>query len=136
MRGRTRPVMGWCILFALGMASGCLAIPGLAQWSPKKNVEIVAMSGPGGANDIIARTVQDIIQQKKLVEAPVTVVSKVGAGGVLAWSQAQIAYWEDVLAKLVQTEEWKKDSPIELGPRRFPKLPDRHPGSERSRGIF
>lgn len=57
-----------------------------ADWKPEKNVEIVAMSGPGGANDIIARAVQGIMQQKKLVEAPITVVSKVGAGGVLAWN--------------------------------------------------
>ncbi len=57
-----------------------------ADWQPERAVEIVAMSGPGGANDIIARTLQRVIQQKKLVAAPVTVVSKVGAGGVLAWS--------------------------------------------------
>jgi putative tricarboxylic transport membrane protein len=57
-----------------------------AQWTPKKNVEIVAMSGPGGANDVIARAVQRVIQQQKLVEAPVSVISKVGGGGVLAWT--------------------------------------------------
>ncbi len=56
-----------------------------ADWKPERAVEIVAMSGPGGANDIIARALQRIMQQKKLVEAPLTVVSKVGAGGVLAW---------------------------------------------------
>ena len=44
------------------------------------------MSGPGGANDVIARTLQRIIQQRKLVDSPLTVVSKVGAGGVIAWS--------------------------------------------------
>ncbi len=44
------------------------------------------MSGPGGANDIIARTLQRVMQQRKLVDAPLTVVSKVGAGGVLAWT--------------------------------------------------
>ena len=57
-----------------------------ADWKPEKNIEFVAMSGPGGANDIIARAVQGIIQQRKLVESPITVVSKVGAGGVLAWT--------------------------------------------------
>ena len=57
-----------------------------ADWKPEKNVEIVTMSGPGGANDIIARTVQKIMQQKKLVDAPIVIVSKVGAGGVLGWS--------------------------------------------------
>src|SRR5476651_1476840 len=57
-----------------------------ADWKPERAVEIVAMSGPGGANDVIARTLQRVIQQKKLVDAPLTVVAKVGAGGVLAWS--------------------------------------------------
>ena len=57
-----------------------------ADWKPERPVEIVAMSGPGGANDVIARTLQRVIQQRKLVDAPLTVVSKVGAGGVIAWS--------------------------------------------------
>jgi len=56
-----------------------------ADWKPERPVEIVAMSGPGGANDVIARTLQRVIQQRKLVDAPLTVVSKVGAGGVIAW---------------------------------------------------
>jgi putative tricarboxylic transport membrane protein len=62
------------------------AMAAAADWKPEKNVEIVTMSGPGGANDIIARTVQKIMQQKKLVDAPIAIVSKVGAGGVLGWS--------------------------------------------------
>jgi putative tricarboxylic transport membrane protein len=57
-----------------------------ADWKPERAVEIVAMSGPGGANDVIARTLQRVMQQRKLVDVPVTVVSKVGAGGVLAWN--------------------------------------------------
>ena len=57
-----------------------------ADWKPERPVEIVAMSGPGGANDVIARTLQRVMQQGKLVDAPMTVVSKVGAGGVIAWS--------------------------------------------------
>lgn len=81
-----RRIVRCCAVLALGVAAACAAIPGLAQWSPKKNVEIVAMSGPGGANDVIARAVQRVIQQKKLADAPVSVISKVGSGGVLAWT--------------------------------------------------
>ena len=73
-------------MLALGTASGLFPAPAAAQWSPKKNVEIVAMSGPGGANDAIARTVQRFIQQYKLVDAPVVVTNKPGAGGVIAWN--------------------------------------------------
>ena len=57
-----------------------------ADWKPERPIEIVAMSGPGGANDIIARTLQRVMQQRKLVDAPMTVVAKVGAGGVIAWN--------------------------------------------------
>jgi putative tricarboxylic transport membrane protein len=57
-----------------------------AQWKPQRNVEIVAMSGPGGANDVIARAIQRYMQQHKLVAVPVTVTNRPGAGGVLAWS--------------------------------------------------
>jgi putative tricarboxylic transport membrane protein len=83
MSGRIQRLARWCVLLALGTA---FSVPAAAQWSPKKNVEIVAMSGPGGANDVIARAVQRVIQQQKLVEVPVSVISKVGGGGVLAWT--------------------------------------------------
>ena len=72
------------ILTGAALLNGAAAAA--ADWKPERAVEIVAMSGPGGANDVIARALQRVIQQKKLVEAPVTVVSKVGAGGVIAWN--------------------------------------------------
>jgi len=78
-----RTLVAAALVVAAGFSAGSAAA---ADWKPEKNVEFVAMSGPGGANDIIARVVQGIIQQKKLVDAPITVVSKVGAGGVLAWT--------------------------------------------------
>jgi putative tricarboxylic transport membrane protein len=86
MRGHVSSIAPWYILFFLIGASSLIAAPVAAQWTPQKNVEIVAMSGPGGANDVIARAVQRVIQQQKLVDAPVTVISKVGGGGVLAWT--------------------------------------------------
>ena len=70
------------IVAAIGIGSTAHA----ADWKPERPVEIVAMSGPGGANDVIARTLQRVMQQKKMVDAPMTVVSKVGAGGVIAWN--------------------------------------------------
>lgn len=72
------------ILAALAIAASAPAAG--ADWKPVKNVEIVTMSGPGGANDVIARALQRIIQEKKLVDVPTTVVSKVGGGGVLGWT--------------------------------------------------
>lgn len=73
------------LLIAVAALAGC-ASAAAADWKPEKTVEIVTMSGPGGANDVIARTVQRVIQQKKLVDTPLAIVSKVGAGGVLSWN--------------------------------------------------
>src|SRR5262245_57956527 len=67
-------------------AASLAAAPTAAQWKPEKGVEIVAMSGPGGANDVIARAIQRYLQQHKLVQVPVTVSNRPGAGGVLAWT--------------------------------------------------
>lgn len=86
MWDRARRMTRWWALVALGVAGGSVAVDAPAQWKPQKNVEIVALSGPGGANDVIARAVQRVMQQKKLVDVPITVVSKVGGGGVLAWA--------------------------------------------------
>ncbi|HXF66505.1 MAG TPA: tripartite tricarboxylate transporter substrate binding protein [Burkholderiales bacterium] len=70
-------------------ASCALAIAATAahaQWLPQKGVEIVAMSGPGGANDVIARAIQRHLQQLRLVGVPITVSNRPGAGGVIAWN--------------------------------------------------
>lgn len=74
------------VVAAVMVACASAAAPALAQWKPLKTVEIVTMSGPGGANDLIARAVQRVMQEKKLVEVPIAVVSKVGGGGVLGWT--------------------------------------------------
>ncbi|MBI3939152.1 MAG: tripartite tricarboxylate transporter substrate binding protein [Betaproteobacteria bacterium] len=62
------------------------AVEGWAQtasWKPEKNVEIVVPAAPGGGTDRTARTIQMILQQGRLVEAPIVVVNKPGAGGSL-----------------------------------------------------
>jgi putative tricarboxylic transport membrane protein len=55
-------------------------------WSPQRNVEIVAGSVPGGSNDKTARTMERILNAKKLVPASLTVVNKPGGGGSLAYT--------------------------------------------------
>ncbi|NBR27682.1 MAG: tripartite tricarboxylate transporter substrate binding protein, partial [Betaproteobacteria bacterium] len=52
-----------------------------AEWKPEKPIEIIVGTGVGGGQDKSARTVQRILQEKKLVEQPVTVVNKPGGGG-------------------------------------------------------
>ena len=60
---------------------------GWAQaWSPQKNVEIVVGSAPGGSNDKTARQVEKILNDKKLVNASLTVVNKPGGGSTIAFN--------------------------------------------------
>jgi putative tricarboxylic transport membrane protein len=57
-----------------------------AQWKPVKPIEIVVGTGVGGGQDKSARTVQRILQERKLVDVPVTVVNKPGGGGAVGWT--------------------------------------------------
>ncbi len=53
-------------------------------WSPEKAVEIAVSSAPGGSNDRIARTLQRIIQEQKLVPVPVSVLNKPGGNQTIS----------------------------------------------------
>lgn len=55
-------------------------------WEPKRNVEIVVPTGPGGGNDKAARTLQRILQARNLVSVPVNVLNKPGGGGAVAFT--------------------------------------------------
>ncbi len=69
----------------LGLALSLLAAGSQAQpqWKPEKNVEIVVPSAPGGSNDKTARTVERIVQEKRLLGATLTVVNKPGGGNAM-----------------------------------------------------
>ena len=51
--------------------------------NPRKPIEIVAPSGPGGTTDRTARVVARILTQHKLVDVPVNVVNKPGGSGTI-----------------------------------------------------
>jgi putative tricarboxylic transport membrane protein len=55
-----------------------------ADWRPDRPVELIAGAAAGGSQDVVMRVVQQIAQNRKLIEVPVNVVNKPGAGGVLA----------------------------------------------------
>jgi putative tricarboxylic transport membrane protein len=75
-------------VFAAGLAVICAATPGvsLAQsaWRPEKPVEIILPTSAGGLNDQMARLVQRILQDRKLVTTPVLVMNKSGGNQTLA----------------------------------------------------
>jgi putative tricarboxylic transport membrane protein len=57
-----------------------------SAWKPTRNVELVAASAAGGGSDNLARLVQKILQEQKILDVPMTVINKPAAGGVVAWS--------------------------------------------------
>src|SRR5688500_9059984 len=77
--------MKYMSLFLSAALSG-FATAGDLPWKPARHIELVAPSAAGGGSDTIARLVQRVLQENKIVEVPVNVVNKAGAGGTLAWS--------------------------------------------------
>jgi len=75
-------------LFAIAVIAGLVTTPGtLAQgWKPSRNVELVAASAAGGGSDNLARLVQKILQEQKIIDVSMTVINKPASGGVVAWS--------------------------------------------------
>jgi putative tricarboxylic transport membrane protein len=57
---------------------------GQPVWRPEKAVEIITSSDAGGSNDRVARVMQKIIQDDKLVSSPIVVVNKPGGNQTLA----------------------------------------------------
>jgi putative tricarboxylic transport membrane protein len=69
---------------AAATALACTAMNASAQgWAPTRTVEIVVPSAPGGSNDKTARTVERILQQKKLVPTSIVINNKPGAGNMM-----------------------------------------------------
>ncbi len=73
-----------CVLLLAGLAiageSGFCQTP---AWKPDKAVEIVIGTSPGGPQDRQGRLLQRVLQDRKLVDLPVTVVNKPGGGGAV-----------------------------------------------------
>jgi putative tricarboxylic transport membrane protein len=53
-------------------------------WAPTKSVEMLVGVSPGGGIDRTARIIQKIVQDKRLLEVPLTVINKPGGGGTVA----------------------------------------------------
>ncbi|MBL8670853.1 MAG: tripartite tricarboxylate transporter substrate binding protein [Alphaproteobacteria bacterium] len=52
-----------------------------AAWEPSRPVEIIVPAGPGGGADQMARVIQGIVTQHKLMKQSVVVVNKAGGAG-------------------------------------------------------
>lgn len=78
--------IGRHIVLALSVISVALAGTGAAAqaWKPEKPVEVVVSSAPGGSNDRVARIIQKIAQEQKLVATPITVLNKPGGNQTIS----------------------------------------------------
>ena len=66
-------------------ASLALQSPALADaWQPKRPVEVVVPSAPGGGQDLAARTLQGVMEQLKVSPKPIIVSNKPGGGGTVS----------------------------------------------------
>ncbi len=73
--------------FAAALFAAALLPPQTAvaqNWAPTRPVELVVAVSPGGGIDRMARSIQKIIQDHKLVEQPVNVVNKPGGASTIA----------------------------------------------------
>ena len=74
----------------LALAALQLALPLASyadvRWKPEKAVEIVVPAAPGGGTDRMARTIQKILHDRRLVESPLNVVNKPGGGGGVGYA--------------------------------------------------
>ena len=70
---------------AAGILLVLSAAPAGAQsWKPEKPVELLVSSAPGGSNDRIARVIQQITQEGKLIPVPMSVINRPGGNQTLS----------------------------------------------------
>lgn len=68
-----------------GIVLATVSAASFAQsWKPDKTVEIVVSSAPGGSNDRVARMIQKIVQEQKLIPVPITVLNKPGGNQTIS----------------------------------------------------
>ena len=72
------------IALVLPLAAAVAPVWAQISWKPQAPVEISVPSGPGGGTDHTARVMQKILQERQLLEVPVTVANKSGGGGLIA----------------------------------------------------
>jgi putative tricarboxylic transport membrane protein len=76
-------------LAVTGIATGTgpnTAHAAAAAWKPEKNVEIVINTAPGSGQDTTGRMIQRILNERRIVEAPIVVVNRPGGGGAIAYN--------------------------------------------------
>ena len=83
---RAKGIQPLTALTALAIAA-LLPVHGYAQsWKPDKAIEIIVGTTPGGPQDRTGRLVQRLMQERKLIDPPSSVINKPGGGGAVGMS--------------------------------------------------
>lgn len=77
-----RYLLGLLTLFP-AVALAQVSQPG---WKPDKPVELIIGAAPGGANDRIGRSIQRMLQERRIVPTAINVVNKPGGGQAIAFA--------------------------------------------------
>jgi putative tricarboxylic transport membrane protein len=56
------------------------------EWKPERPIEFIVGTTPGSGVDLTARTIQSLLQSRKLVDVPVSVINKAGGGYNIAYA--------------------------------------------------
>lgn len=78
---RSISVVVWVAAIAAQVATEAWSQP---AWRPDKAVEVITSSAAGGSNDQVARIMQKILQDEKLLSVPINVINKSGGNQTLA----------------------------------------------------
>ena len=74
----------WAAAFAPWIISAAEAAA--PAWKPDRPVEIVINTAPGSGADKAGRVIQKILQERRLIEVPVSVTNRPGGGGAIAYN--------------------------------------------------
>jgi putative tricarboxylic transport membrane protein len=84
MKGRFKKISVMWGVYAALISTYAAYTHAAEAWQPHRPVEIVVPSAPGGGLDLVARTLQSVIQQEKLSSRPVTIINRPGGGGTVS----------------------------------------------------
>lgn len=73
------------IASALAIATGLAVSPAMAQSYPNDRLNVTIAFGPGGGNDILARTLVSILEKYKLYPKDIVVQNRAGGSGAVGW---------------------------------------------------
>ena len=79
--GLLRPVA----MLAAGLLAAAFCSSAQAQWKPERVTELIVSAAPGGNQDLTARAIQSVWQERKIVP-PAVVMNKPGGGGAIAYT--------------------------------------------------